>query len=130
MATKISIEERSWNETPQSIRENISAVFPGIDNFYTIGEGFLAFVPGVAKKFQQVMLFPVKFKDSGESDLIGYYPIRDNYIQHFGVMEYYPVKEAGEIFKTKRGFVKIVKVNGTFAYQFTKVVNRIIDDGE
>ncbi len=125
MATKISVEERSRVETPQLIKEKITSVFPGIETFYTIEEGFLAYVPGVAPKYSQVMLFPVTFKETGDKDLIGYYPIRDNYIQHFGVMDFFPIKEAGETFQTKRGLVTIIEVNGTLAYQFTKIVNRV-----
>lgn len=130
MAQKIVVEERSWNETPQLIKENLSSVYPGIEEYYNIGDGYLAYIPGVATKFSQVMLFPAVFKETGESDLIGYYPIRDNYIQHFGVMEAYPITQPGETFKTKRGFVTIVELDGSLAYQFTKVINRMVTEEE
>ncbi len=128
MATKIEVEERSWNETPQLIKERITNIFPGIEEYYNIGEGFLAYIPGAPEKFSQVMLFPAVFKETGDSDIIGYYPIRDNYIQHFGIKEAFPIKEPGDTFKTKRGFVKIVELDGALAYQFTKVISKITEE--
>ncbi len=120
------VVEKTWTETLESIKDGITATFPHVPTYYELGEGTVALLENNKSKYRIGVVFPVKYKETGEIDHIVYFPIKGDYILASG-LKYKPVNLIGQKFSAKRGDFEVKELKGRQAFAFHRIYNTFVE---
>ncbi len=125
MSNKIIIGHKAWTETPAMVEEKMNNLFPNLRAYYRIGKGKVAHLLHAKKAYQLGIVFPLVGKDGKKGAMI-YYPIKNAFIRYFGPVPYLEVEDYDNVaMQTKRGFMRVVYLEGTPAFAFEKGYTRV-----